>query len=158
MSRPYYIFSNGRIKRKENTAYIENENGDRKAIPVEDIDTIHLFGEVDLNTKLLNFLSQQNKTVHVYNYYGFYSGSFMPRDRNVSGELTVRQVEHYLDEEKRFYIAYSFVEGAIFHMLRNLYAGTRFTRIYEPRRYFTCSGISGNIRISKISMRKLRRS
>ncbi|MBI4654326.1 MAG: type I-B CRISPR-associated endonuclease Cas1 [Nitrospirae bacterium] len=120
MSRPYYIFSNGRIKRKENTVYIENENGDKKAIPVEDIDTIHLYGEVDLNTKLLNFLSQQNKTMHVYNYYGFYAGSFMPRDRNVSGELTVRQVEHYLDPELRFFVAFSFVEGALFHMLRNL--------------------------------------
>jgi len=120
MSRPYYIFSNGRIKRKENTVYIENENGDKKAIPFEDIDTIHLYGEVDLNTKLLNFLSQQNKTVHVYNYYGFYAGSFMPRDRNVSGELTVRQVEHYLDAERRFFIAFSFIEGAMFHMLRNL--------------------------------------
>lgn len=120
MSRPYYIFSNGRIKRKENTVYIENENGDKKAIPVEDIDTIHLFGEVDLNTKLLNFLSQQNKVIHVYNYYGFYAGSFMPRDRNVSGELLVRQVEHYLDNEKRFFLAFCFVEGAIFHMLRNL--------------------------------------
>lgn len=120
MSRPYYIFSNGRIKRKENTVYIENEKGDKKAIPVEDIDTIHLFGEVDLNTKLLNFLSQQNKTVHIYNYYGFYAGSFMPRDRNASGELTVRQVEHYLDPERRFFIAFCFVQGAIFHMLRNL--------------------------------------
>jgi len=120
MSRPYYIFSNGRIKRKENTVYIENEKGERKAIPVEDVDTIHLFGELDLNTKLLNFLSQQNKTVHVYNYYGFYAGSFMPRDRNVSGDLTVRQVEHYLDGEKRFFIALSFVEGALFHMVRNL--------------------------------------
>jgi len=120
MGRSYYIFSNGRIKRKENTIYIENENGDKKAIPIEDIDTIHLFGEVDLNTKVLNFLSQHNKTVHVYNYYGFYAGSFMPRDRNVSGELTVQQVQYYLDAERRFYLAYSFVEGAIFHMLRNL--------------------------------------
>lgn len=120
MSRPYYIFSNGRIRRKENTVYIENENGDKKVIPVEDIDTIHLFGEVDLNTKLLNFLSQQNKTVHIYNYYGFYAGSFMPRDRNVSGELLVRQVEHYLNNEKRFFLAFCFVEGAMFHMLRNL--------------------------------------
>jgi CRISPR-associated protein Cas1 len=44
----------------------------------------------------------------------------MPRDRNVSGELTVRQVEHYLDPELRFFMAFSFVEGAMFHMLRNL--------------------------------------
>ncbi len=44
----------------------------------------------------------------------------MPRDRNVSGDLTVRQVEHYLDPERRFFLAFSFVEGAMFHMLRNL--------------------------------------
>ncbi|WP_028844140.1 type I-B CRISPR-associated endonuclease Cas1b [Thermodesulfovibrio thiophilus] len=118
--RNYYIFSNGRIRRKENTVYIENEQGEKRAIPIEDIDTIHVFGEVDLNTKLLNFLAQQNKIVHFYNYYGFYSGSFMPRDRNVSGELLVKQVEYYLDNEKRFYLAYSFVEGATFHILRNL--------------------------------------
>jgi len=120
MSRPYYIFSNGRIKRKENTVYIENENGDKKTIPIEDVDTIHLFGEVDLNTKLLNFLSQQNKVVHIYNYYGFYAGSFMPRNRNVSGELIVKQVEHYLAPEKRFYLATSFVNSALFHIIRNL--------------------------------------
>lgn len=120
MPRPYYIFSNGRVKRKENTIYIENEEGQRKAIPVENVHSIHLFGELDLNTKLLNFLSQQNIPVHVYNYYGFYAGSFMPRDRNVSGDLTVKQVEHYLDEEKRFFIALCFVEGALFHMVRNL--------------------------------------
>ncbi|ODA43987.1 CRISPR-associated protein Cas1 [Thermodesulfovibrio sp. N1] len=120
MARNYYIFSNGRIKRKENTVYIENEQGDKKAIPVEDIDAIHIFGEIDLNSKILNFLSQQCIPVHFYNYYGFYSGSFMPRERNVSGELIVRQVQHYLDYEKRLYLAYCFVEGAIFHMLRNL--------------------------------------
>lgn len=120
MARPYYIFTNGRIRRKENTVYIENENGDKKAIPIENIDTIHIFGEIDLNTKLLNFLAQHGKTLHIYNYYGFYAGSFMPRDRNVSGELTVKQVEHYFDNEKRFFLAFSFVEGALFHMIRNL--------------------------------------
>ncbi len=157
MPRPYYIFSNGRIKRKENTVYIENEKGERKAIPIEDVDTVHLFGEVDLNTKLLNFLSQQNKTVHVYNYYGFYAGSFMPRDRNVSGELTVRQVEYYLDNEKRFYLALSFVEGAIFHMLRNLrsYNGTEeyqdaiggeLTRAFESKSINELMGCEGRAR------------
>ncbi|MCS7163759.1 MAG: type I-B CRISPR-associated endonuclease Cas1b [Thermodesulfovibrio sp.] len=118
--RNYYIFTNGKIRRKENTIYIENEQGYKKAIPIEDVDTIHVFGEVELNTKLLNFLCQQGKTVHFYNYYGFYSGSLMPREKNVSGHLVVKQVEHFLDPERRFYLAFSFVESAIFHMLRNL--------------------------------------
>lgn len=124
--RPYYISTNGRLQRKENTIYFENQRGEKRAIPIEDIETIHLFGEVDLNTKALNFLSQQNKTVHVYNYYGFYAGSFMPRDRNVSGDLTVKQVQHYLNPKHRLYLAYSFVSGAVHHILRNLrsYQGT----------------------------------
>lgn len=126
MGRAYYLFTNGKIRRKENTIYIETDNGDKKAIPIEDVEVIHIFGEVELNTKLLNFLSQQNKIVHVYNYYGFYSGSFVPRDRNVSGHLVIKQVEHYLDPEERLYLAYCFVEGALFHMLWNLkeYEGT----------------------------------
>lgn len=118
--RNYYIFSSGRLMRKDNTIYIENEQGEKKAIPVEDVNSIHVFGEIDLNTKLLNFLCQNEKTVHFYNYYGFYSGSLMPRERNVSGHLTVKQVEYYLDWERRFYLAFSFVEGAMFHMIQNL--------------------------------------
>ncbi|MGB9857920.1 MAG: type I-B CRISPR-associated endonuclease Cas1b [Brevinematia bacterium] len=120
MGRDYYIFSNGSLRRKENTLYFETSNGERKYFPVENIDNIHLFGEIDLNTKVLNFLAQNNVILHVYNYYGYYSGSYLPREKNISGEVIVRQVEHYLDKEKRFYLAYSFVEGALFHMMRNL--------------------------------------
>jgi len=126
MPRQYYIFTNGRLRRKDNTIYVEAGDGKKRAIPVEDVESLHLFGELELNTKALNFLAQKQKPVHVYNYYGFYSGSFMPRERLVSGELTVEQVKHFLDRESRLYIAISFVEGAIFHMIRNLseYKGT----------------------------------
>ena len=99
--RNYYIFSSGRISRRDNTLYVENENGEKKAIPIEDVESIYIFGELDLNTKLLNFLSQHNKILHVFNYYGFYSGSFIPRDRNVSGTLLIKQVQHYMELEKR---------------------------------------------------------
>lgn len=124
--RPYYVSSSGRIQRKENTLYLEFKDGEKKAMPVEDVETIHLFGEVDLNTKVLNFLSQQNKTVHVYNYYGYYSGSFMPRERAISGDLTVKQAQHYLDRDRRLFLAQSFIMGAGHHILRNLrsYEGT----------------------------------
>lgn len=126
MSKPYYIFSSGRLSRKENTIYVEVEDNIKKSIPIEDVESLHIFGEVDLNTKFLNFLSQQNIPIHFYNYYGFYSGSFMPREKNISGNLTVKQVEFYIDPIKRQYIAISFIEGAIFHMQRNLreYEGT----------------------------------
>jgi len=134
MSKPYYIFSSGRLSRKENTIYVEAEDNIKKSIPIEDVESLHIFGEVDLNTKFLNFLSQQNIPIHFYNYYGFYSGSFMPREKNISGNLTVKQVEFYIDPIKRQYIAISFIEGAIFHMQRNLreYEGTeKFVEILK---------------------------
>lgn len=114
-----YIFNSGKLKRKENTLFFERENG-RRYIPVEGLKEIYLFSEVDLNSKVLNFLSQNGVILHVFNYYGYYSGSFIPRKSAVSGFLTVKQVEHYLDEEKRTLLAASFVEGAIFHSIRNL--------------------------------------
>lgn len=127
MGRDYYIFSNGSLRRRENTLYIETPKGERRYFPIENIDSVHLFGEIDLNTKVLNFLAQNNVILHIYNYYGFYSGSYLPREKNISGEVIVRQVENYLDKEKRLYLAYSFVEGALFHMMRNLrnYDGTK---------------------------------
>lgn len=120
MAKDYYIFSNGRIKRKENTIYFEDVEENKKAIPIEEVERVHLFGEIDLNTKLLNYLSQYGVILNFYNYYGFYSGSFYPRKKNVAGLLVVRQAEHYNNYEKRLFMAKSFVDSAAFHILRNL--------------------------------------
>ncbi len=123
MSRRFYINSNGRLRRKENTLYFEMEQDGqavKKALPINDIDAIYVFGELDINTKALNYLSQYDIPIHFYNYYGFYSGSFLPRKKNVSGSLLVEQVRHYLDSDKRQYLAISFIEGAVHHILRNL--------------------------------------
>ena len=63
---------------------------------------IYLFGEVTLNTKCLNFLGQNKKPVHFFNYYGFYTGSFYPKETNVSlKNILVKQVEYFQDREKR---------------------------------------------------------
>ncbi|MCW1311334.1 MAG: type I-B CRISPR-associated endonuclease Cas1b [Candidatus Rehaiarchaeum fermentans] len=120
MNKDYYIFSNGRLKRNENTISFENSQGETKSLPIENIETIHLFGEIDFNTKLLTLLSEYGIILNTYNYYGYYTGSFCPRKNSVSGYLLVQQAKNYIDPEKRFYIAYSFISSAIFHMKRNL--------------------------------------
>lgn len=119
MARKFYINSNGRIRRKENTVYFETEE-DKRALPINDIESIHIFSEVDINTKALNYIAQNDIPIHFYNYYGYYSGSFLPRKKNVSGILLVNQVKHFLDEDKRQYLAISFIEGGVHHILRNL--------------------------------------
>lgn len=120
MKRNYYITKNGRLKRHDNTVYLEFESGEKKVIPIEDVEGIYLMGETDLNTKLLNFLAQQKIPVHVFNYYGYYSGSYYPREHLNSGFLLVNQVESYKNPDKRLAIAKEFIVSASHNILRNL--------------------------------------
>ena len=112
MKKSIYIFSNGELKRKGNTLYYESEEGQR-FIPVEDIGEIMIFGEVDFNKKFLEFASQKEILIHYFNYYGYYMGTFYPREHLNSGFIILKQAEHYLDPGKRLSLARSFVEGAV---------------------------------------------
>ncbi len=73
----------------------------KKNLKAEVTEEIYLFGEISLNTKLLNFISQKGIILHVFNYYGFYSGSYYPREANISGYLLVQQVRTYDNLKKR---------------------------------------------------------
>lgn len=115
MKTPVYIFSNGELSRQQNTLRFDGPKGMRM-VPVETTSEIHVFGEVSLNTRALNFLTQQGIPLHVYNYYGYYAGSYMPREQYVSGYLTLQQATHYNEFPKRLALAQAFVLGA----LRNL--------------------------------------
>ncbi|MBX2993051.1 MAG: type I-B CRISPR-associated endonuclease Cas1 [Bacteroidetes bacterium] len=92
----------------------------RKPIPVEDIEAFYCFGELDFNTKFFNFLSQQKIALHLFNYYGHYSGSYVPREYLPSGFTLVEQVRAYLDTHRRLLIAREFIEAASFNILKNL--------------------------------------
>lgn len=119
MGRTYYIFSSGELHRKENTLCFETTKG-KKFIPVSEVEQIFLMGENIFNTRLIDFLSQNGVVLHFFNHYGFYSGSFYPKEENLSGSLIIKQVEHCQDYEKRIYIARSFVESAIHNLHRYL--------------------------------------
>jgi CRISPR-associated protein Cas1 len=87
---------------------------------VEDIESFYCFGEITFNSKFLNFLSQNRIPLHLFNYYGYYSGSYYPRDYLVSGFLKVKQVQFYLDGGKRLTLAKEFVAASIDNLARNL--------------------------------------
>lgn len=159
--RDYYIFKSGRISRKDNSVMFEfTEDGEPKRIPipVNDIDALYLFGEVDLNTKLLNFFCQQNIMIYFFNYYGFYSGSFYPREFLSAGEVIVRQSEHYLKKNKRLQIAKEFIKGAAYGTIQNLrrYKDKCPEQLQKAEKYYdeidaqssisALMGIEGNIK------------
>ncbi|MCM8789044.1 MAG: type I-B CRISPR-associated endonuclease Cas1b [Candidatus Omnitrophica bacterium] len=120
MSKQIYIFSDGEMKRKQNTIFFEKTNGEKKYFPIENLEQIHIFGEVTINKKLLDFLSQEGILLHFYNYFGFYEGSFYPKEHYNSGSLILRQAEHYMDMNKRMEIAREFVIGAMLNAIKVL--------------------------------------
>ncbi|NBI06179.1 type I-B CRISPR-associated endonuclease Cas1b [Senegalia massiliensis] len=120
MGETFYIFNNGRLKRKDNNIIVTTPDGRSKNLKSEVTDEIYIFGELDMNTKLLNFTSQQNIIIHLFNYYGFYSGSFYPRETKISGYLLVNQVKHYENLDLRIELAKEFLLSASHNIYRNL--------------------------------------
>jgi CRISPR-associated protein Cas1 len=112
MKESIFVFSNGNLKRKQNTIYFEGDKGIKKFIPVENTAELHLFGEVTINKEVLEFLSQNEIILHFYNYYGYYVGTYYPREHYNSGFMILKQAECYLDKDKRLELAKRFVFGA----------------------------------------------
>ena len=108
MGNTRYIMSMGTLSRKDNSLCFRK--GDKNIyLPVENTKEIYCFGEVSLNSKLLDFLSQNHIVVHFFNYYEGYSGTFYPKEQYLSGKLLIKQVKAF--ETSRMVIARSIVKG-----------------------------------------------
>lgn len=118
MGSTKYIMSMGELTRKDNSLCFRKD-GKNVYIPVENTKEIFFFNEVSINTKLLDFLSQNNIIIHFYNYYGGYSGTYYPRDHYLSGKLLVKQVLKY--ENDRMSVARAIVKGIGLNIYEVLY-------------------------------------
>ena len=117
MERSIYIFSDGTLCRRGNTIAFQRELGTRY-IPVETIREILIFGEVNINKRFLELLSQQDFLLHYFNHY--YMGTFYPREHYNSGYMILCQAQHYMETEKRLILAKAFVRGAAGNIQRVL--------------------------------------
>lgn len=132
MKRSFYIYNDGMMQRKDNTIRFVNELASKKDIPIENVGDLYVMSEMNFNTSLINLLAKYGVTVHFFNYYSFYTGSFYPREQLLSGSLLVKQVEHYSDYEKRLEIAKKFIEAAADNIYRNLrYYNSRGKNVKE---------------------------
>lgn len=108
MGSTRYLMSMGEITRKDNSLCFR-KNGKNVYIPIENTKEIYCMNEVSVNTKLLDFLSQNHVVMHFFNYYEGYSGTFYPKDQYNSGRLLVKQVETY--NSSRLIVAKAIVRG-----------------------------------------------
>ncbi len=125
MKRSYYLFNAGRMSRKDNTLKFtptdeDGIEGVPRYIPVETVDNLYVFGSLDANSALYNFLGQNHISVHFFDYYEHYTGSFMAKEYLLAGKMQIEQTKAYTNKKKRIEIAQKFVDGGAFNMLKNL--------------------------------------
>lgn len=129
MKKTYYLFNPGEMVRKDNTLKftpyqiddVGNEiPGQPRYLPVEDISEFYCFGALKASSSLFNFLGQKDVTMHFFDYYENYTGSFMPRDGLLSGRMLLAQTAAYQSKKKRLAIAQKFIEAAAYNMVKNL--------------------------------------
>lgn len=118
MGSTRYITSMGELTRKDNSLCFRKD-GKNVYIPVENTKEIYCLNEVSINTKLLDFLSQNNIIVHFFNYYEGYSGTYYPKNKYNSGRLLVKQVNKF--ESNRLDIAKAIVTGIGINIREVLY-------------------------------------
>ena len=189
MRRNYYLFSPGNLRRKDNTLVFQpsvdvgnqaettgeeaellagsdaeiahGEYGQKRVIPVDDVDSMYVFSEMTFNTRFFNWLSQKRIPLHMFNWHGFYTGSWYPKEYLNSGFLLVHQVQYYQRKPRRLALARAIIDAASFNMAKNLkYYNSRgvgaadaLQRIETYREQLTAvseidelMGVEGNIR------------
>ncbi len=148
MKQNIYIFSDSILRRKEKTLWLEKiaktnndddqseiresyceylfgeelniSSGEKKAVPIESIDSILTFGTVHFNSRLIHFLSTEGIPLHLFSLTGNYGGTFMPGNRFRDGRLISLQSSFFTNHNKRMHIAKEFTEAAIHNTLQNL--------------------------------------
>jgi CRISPR-associated protein Cas1 len=108
MGSTRYIMSVGELKRKDNSIVYRKDNKNHY-IPIENTKEIFCLNEVSINTKLLDFIAKAGIIIHFFNYHQHYSGTFYPKEQLVSGKLTIKQAETFLN--KREDVAKAVVQG-----------------------------------------------
>lgn len=117
MKRVLYLFTSGKLLRMNNTLVFEKEDGKKVHLPVEQTDSICVFGELELNKRVLDFLTKQQIPIHFFNRYDYYSGTYYPREHLNSGFLVLEQANFYNDGAKRINLARIFVKGSMGNMI-----------------------------------------
>ncbi len=113
-----YIRTPGTLSREDNSLTFRNEKG-LTHIPINGLKELYLLNEISLNSKLFSFLSMANITVHFFDYYGQFRGTFYPKEARVSGKVLLFQAKACL--ENRVPIAVSFVAAIAANIHEVLY-------------------------------------
>ncbi|HEC93097.1 MAG TPA: type I-B CRISPR-associated endonuclease Cas1 [Candidatus Atribacteria bacterium] len=131
MKRNYYIVKNGILRREKNTVYFESGE-EKRILPVNNIYAIYAHGKITFSSGVVSYLAKNGVPIHFFNKYGWYEATLYPRESLLAGDVLIKQAMHYIDFDKRIYLAKEFIRGCGANLLKNLeYYGREIELSYE---------------------------
>lgn len=119
MDDNYHIFSNGELKREEDSLVFRSEDN-LEHIPVNNVESIFCHSQIKVNTRCLDFLDTNNIALHIFNWSGQKVGTFLPTQDPKSGKLLVKQINSTETKKKRRRISSEIIRSSIHNMKRNV--------------------------------------
>jgi CRISPR-associated protein Cas1 len=157
MGQPYYLINSGSLLKSGDSITFNNKN-ENINIPLETIDEILVYGNVNFTTPVLKLLSDKKIPIFLYSRYGWYITSIYPENFLQSGFVLTHQAMFYNNMDLRIDIAKRFVLGAGKNMRRviqKLNVGTLKLPLNEIENSKTISelmGVEGNIHIKYLEL------
>ena len=131
MRRNYYITRDGILRREKNTVYFESGE-EKRILPVNNIYAIYAHGKITFSSGVVSYLAKNGVPIHFFNKYGWYEATLYPRESLLAGDVLIKQAMHYIDFDKRIYLAKEFIRGCGANLLKNLeYYGREIELSYE---------------------------
>lgn len=111
MKKTVYLYKSEELKREDHSlVFLHGLN--RTYIPIEQIDIIIVFSEMNVNKRVLSLLNEFRITILFYNFRGNYIGRFTPKIF-YDGKCLVNQVLYYQNQELRLALAKEILEASI---------------------------------------------
>ncbi len=86
----FYLFKSGTIRRKNGSVVLDCDD-EEILIPVAQLRTLNVFGEVNVNKRILELFYHHGISILFFNYYGRLIGSFFPVSKSPVGDILSAQ-------------------------------------------------------------------
>lgn len=94
MKRTIYLYKSGNLIRKDDSLALITKKEQVVYLPINQINTIICFCDVELNKRVLSLLNRHNIIILFFNFYGQYIGRFTPK-KYADGKVILKQVNAY---------------------------------------------------------------
>ena len=165
MKREMFCLSQGELHKKDDSLEFEMVSGEKFSIPIVQISIIYMLSSVKISVDCLKLLGKYGITVHYFDRYEYYVGTFLPKNTgNLNGDLLIKQVLAFTDINERIKLSKIIIKACFKNMRRNIkyysnrndFEMTEIENVFENNiNKLECASSINEIMLIEASMHKI---